>query len=906
MEGNNLFKALMSTIKNNFVKNNVEVLFWRFSNNQIKTIKSYEDISNNTSETNDMDIHSAISQYIHPNDQTKIKNILSDLIQGSEKNSVLFRMVIDQKVIHIRATFERVMDDLGNNLGLLILATDCTNELKEMKETQYQRLKNELIYTMNMMSVEHIPEIIRMFLENALIITESKIGCMYHYDKIQRSFVSFCCSNRFLPDEDGFNEDVENAFSDTHFLDEALTQKQIIIVNEGTSLVFTKYMVIPVLIMEEIASVLVVSNKEDFYTSNDARSIKSSLEEVYRVIQLKENEKIASINREKFQQTFEKAPLGISFISLEGDFIRANKKYCEILGYTEKEMVTMDFAQLTYIDDVDENVRLHNALKNDDIDQYSYEKRYIRADQSLVWVKVTANKVKEEVSKDVYIINVAEDITELEQYRSRLEELVNVKTNEIIRIEEELKLFFNTTLDMLCIANFNGYFTRISTTWNKTLGWSEEELMSQPYINFIHPEDIKQTKLVFKELLQGTNLMNFKNRFICKDGTYKWIDWNSTALLERKLVIAAARDITKQKEIEDALIEAKQEAELAFVAKSEFLANISHEIRTPLNSVIGYAELLEGHLKNPNYISYVKGISTSGRILLSLINDILDLSKLEASKMTLKRDWVNIRDFILNIEKVFTFSAQSKHIDLLIEIDQRLPRYIYMDEIRVRQVLINLLGNGIKFTHKGYVQLKVTFEQETRLEDLNHLVFIVEDTGIGIEENNLESIFEVFTQQKSIEQKYGGSGLGLAICKKLLNIMNGEVFVSSQLGKGSTFTVKINKVRFNEFRNAHVPEPQHYDLSKIEEGIKGDQSFNLNLIDQLVQSKSALKMNLIKQIAKDLIQFGTDHQLEDIRLIAQQLMKAITDNDLEQCNSIINLLKQLLIKREIVNDEKFL
>lgn len=895
MEGNNLFKALMNTVKRNFAQNNVEVLFWSFSNNQIRRINVYEDIFVHTLDAPEKDIHYVILKYVHTNDQMKISNALIDLRNGVEKNSMIFRTVIDQKTKHMRATFEKVTDDSGNCMGVLILATDCTNELKEMKEIQYQRLKNELIYTMNMMSVEDVPEIIRMFLENALIITESRIGCIYHYDKVKGAFISFHCSNRFIPDEDEPDVDAETAFVDADFLDEAIVQKKTVIVNEGTYQIFSRYMMIPVIIVEDIVGVLVVSNKEEIYTNNDARAIKSSLEEVYRVIALKENEKIASVNREKFQQTFEKAPLGISFISLEGNFIRANKKYCEILGYTEDALTKMNFAQLTFEEDRGENMRLHNALKEDEISEYSYEKRYIRADQSLVWVKITSNKVKEEISKDVYIINVTEDITELEQYRSRLEELVDVKTNEIIQIEEELKLFFNTALDMLCISNFNGYFTKISKMWSKTLDWSEEELMSQPYINIVHPEDKEKTISMLEELLKGTNVINFKNRVACRDGTYKWIDWNSTALIERKIVLSAARDITKQKEIEDALIEAKQKAELAFVAKSEFLANISHEIRTPLNSVIGYADLLEGHLQNPDYINYVKGISTSGRILLSLINDILDLSKLEASKMTLMYDWVNIREFIQNIENVFTFSAQSKHISLYVEIDQRLPRYVYMDEIRVRQVLINLLGNGIKFTHVGFVKLSVTFEQDDVLVDQNRLVFIVEDSGIGIEESNFETIFDAFTQHKSLDQNYGGSGLGLAICKKLINIMDGEIIVSSQMDKGSTFKVRINKIRFNHYENKNMMEYLANEVL-IESAILGDQDFHSRLVNQLMQSKSALKMHLIKQIAKDLIQFGTECKYDEILLIGKQLNQAINDTDLERCNHIVNFLKRLLIK----------
>ncbi|MBC7959552.1 MAG: hypothetical protein H7X94_06785, partial [Vallitaleaceae bacterium] len=297
-----------------------------------------------------------------------------------------------------------------------------------------------------------------------------------------------------------------------------------------------------------------------------------------------------------------------------------------------------------------------------------------------------------------------------------------------------------------------------------------------------------------------------------------------------------------------------------------------------------------------------KGISSSGRILLSLINDILDLSKLEASKMTLKYEWVNIRDFMDHIEKVFILNAKNKQIDFLIEMDTDFPRYVFMDEIRVRQVLINLIGNAIKFTHEGYVKLKISYHNDTQEVGKNDLIFMVEDTGIGIADDNLEEIFNAFTQQKSLNMiHYGGTGLGLAICKKTLDIMNGEIFVSSQVGKGSTFEVKLKDIALNNLKNVSM-HPIDIDVTVILEAFQTDKKFKKHMVSLLVQSKNALKMNLIKQISTELIEFGVKSSHEPIIELGTHLKKSIEEIDLEQCNRIVNQLKRVLIPVEERHD----
>lgn len=268
----------------------------------------------------------------------------------------------------------------------------------------------------------------------------------------------------------------------------------------------------------------------------------------------------------------------------------------------------------------------------------------------------------------------------------------------------------------------------------------------------------------------------------------------------RKLKQEIAQKEKIQKELEternhiqalnEELEKAKNIAENISKQKSEFLANMSHEIRTPMNSVIGFTEILEKEIKNPLHKEYLDSIKKGGNALLRIINDILDLSKIEAGKLEIRNESLNPTNMFLEIESIFHAKIISKNIIFIVDIDKAIPKYIIIDGVRIRQVLFNLIGNAIKFTQNGYIKLKVESIHKDNIKSKIDLIFSVEDTGIGIDEKNLQTIFNAFEQQENQDVvKYGGTGLGLAICTKLIKMMNGEIKVESQKNKGSTFTV---------------------------------------------------------------------------------------------------------------------
>src|SRR5664280_1302455 len=257
-------------------------------------------------------------------------------------------------------------------------------------------------------------------------------------------------------------------------------------------------------------------------------------------------------------------------------------------------------------------------------------------------------------------------------------------------------------------------------------------------------------------------------------------------------------------ELEQRIDERTAQLDAANRAKSEFLANMSHEIRTPMNAVLGYAELLGFMLEDKTQRDYIESIKSSGRSLLTLINDILDLSKIEAGKLELQFEFVNSQSFFSEFERIFSLRLSDKGLKFILEISSGSPEGIYVDDARLRQIILNLIGNAIKFTEKGSIRLKVYTENpqiitypKGKTDEFIDLIIEVTDTGIGISKEMQQEIFNPFVQgQGQNIKKYGGTGLGLAISQRLVQLMNGTIELDSKLNRGSSFKIKIPEVSY--------------------------------------------------------------------------------------------------------------
>ncbi|MCB0430633.1 MAG: response regulator [Flavobacteriales bacterium] len=364
----------------------------------------------------------------------------------------------------------------------------------------------------------------------------------------------------------------------------------------------------------------------------------------------------------------------------------------------------------------------------------------------------------------------------------------------LLESEERYRTIVENAHDMIYRADFNGYFTYLNPIAKRITGYTDKELLRMNYLDLIHDDWRERVGAFYKkQLLSLTTTTYFEFQIRTKDGRDVWIGQNVEATIENKKVVefqAVARDITERVKAEEALKVAKEQAESATQAKSTFLANMSHEIRTPMNGVMGMSRLLGDTPLNQEQKEYVQAINVSAENLLTIINDVLDFSKIEAGKVVLEKAPFRLDDLLNTIEKTMLVLAREKGLDFTVECSEQVPLQILSDRVRLNQVLMNLVGNAIKFTEKGGVSLAVHVKDQR--DNLYCLAFQVIDTGIGIPQSKLESIFSSFEQATSdTTRKYGGTGLGLSISKELVQLFGGDIHVESKEGIGSTFMFNI-------------------------------------------------------------------------------------------------------------------
>ncbi|MGE5339856.1 MAG: ATP-binding protein [Candidatus Omnitrophota bacterium] len=287
------------------------------------------------------------------------------------------------------------------------------------------------------------------------------------------------------------------------------------------------------------------------------------------------------------------------------------------------------------------------------------------------------------------------------------------------------------------------------------------------------------------------------------------------------------------------LLAAKEQAEMAANSKSVFLANMSHEIRTPMNAILGYSRLLNKLVSGQKQKEYLDIVETSGRNLLALIDDILDLSRIEAGKVDIINKPMAPSALFREIENIFRIKTREKGIDFIILESPDIPGSLMMDETRLRQILFNVVGNAVKFTDEGHVKLSIKRVNPDKKKKRIDLIFTIEDTGIGIHEDQIERIFEAFEQQKGQSSRYGGTGLGLAITKRLVEMMNGKLSVRSQVGQGTTFTIEIPNVEISSVQALRCPSTpprnERLDFHGSVVLVVEDNPHNLTLVKDLLE-----------------------------------------------------------------------
>ncbi len=471
---------------------------------------------------------------------------------------------------------------------------------------------------------------------------------------------------------------------------------------------------------------------------------------------------------------------------------------------------------------------------------HTAEYRIVRSDGEVRHAWAEGEFVYDESSEQpVKAVGIVQDITERKKSEQAL-----------LRAKEEWERTFDAVPDLIAILDRDFKIRRMNQAMGKKLENAPPQDMGLPCYQLVHQMDHPPAFCPHMHLLKTGEEYRaeiFEERL----GGYFIVTASPLYDAQGEIFgsVHVARDITERRQAEETLRQyardleaAKVQAEAANRAKSEFLANMSHEIRTPMNAILGFAEILEEKVSESSQRYYLSAIRASGKSLLRLINDILDLSKVEAGKLKLEYQPISVQPIFNEMARVFSKKLSDKGLDFFVEVADEVPESILMDEARLRQILLNLVGNAVKFTQNGHVRVSVMSRYPEEESSTITLVFSVEDTGIGIAEAQQEQIFGPFEQQSGQSQsEFGGTGLGLAITRRLVEMMGGTITVGGALGTGAVFTVEIPDVRIPAVSPppVHGEEPAPYEARVAFERacllVADDMEINRDLIRCLLE-----------------------------------------------------------------------
>jgi PAS domain S-box-containing protein len=577
---------------------------------------------------------------------------------------------------------------------------------------------------------------------------------------------------------------------------------------------------------------------------NFAGSIADFVALALEVYERKRTEAALRQAEEKYRSIFENAVTGIFQTTSDGVFISANPALASIYGYDSAiDLIT----QLTNI----EGQLYVNPQRRQEFIQLmaekgavsEFESQVYRRDGSVIWISENALAIKDADDNFLYYEGTVEDITQrkateeaLKEREERFRSLVNNIAGAVYRRAYHTDWCMEFISD--AIADIVGYPASYFTCHNGRLNFR----------NIIHPDDQPLLQPVIEQAIAEKHPYIVEYRVIHRDGRVRWVYEKGQGLFDDSGAVlwldGVIFDITDRKQTEAELQKAKEAAEQASQAKSQFLANMSHELRTPLNAIIGYSEMLQEEVEELGQDEIkpdLEKIRSAGKHLLALINDILDISKIEAGKMDLYLEAFSLSHLVYEVETTIQPLVEKNNNRLQINCDPHIGT-MYADLTKVRQALLNLLSNAAKFTEKGTITLTVTRDYRNGLSASNleaksgaiaatsdpdsWIVFQVQDTGIGMTLDQLETVFQAFTQaDASTTRKYGGTGLGLAITRHFCRMMGGDITVNSRIGEGSTFTIYLpTQVHDRQSETIHAPADVRAapsdELSVISKNIK--------------------------------------------------------------------------------------
>ena len=609
---------------------------------------------------------------------------------------------------------------------------------------------------------------------------------------------------------------------------------------------------------EKIAVDMMKSGAFDYFPKSDitAERLTQVLHTGLRLKSIEEEKNQATVglkeNERLLDLVYNSTNAGMCLMDEEGIIIRANSAYCSLFNVKQDDVIGTKFPE--YVMQDKKHISLNKFDRKPNLgEETTYDIEIENQESGTIYLFVTERVFADEIGAKFKIATFA-DITlkKRDEEHKRLIESIIVNSNDSIALSN-----VNGDNQELTIIFINNAFL-------ESTGYEPSEIIGHK-LSILFGEKTDPIEInKMHDAIYSKQKTEIEVICYTKQKNEYWVSLNASPIPDEFGNIThwvfILKDVTERKKIEDTLHQSKTEAETSAQQRADFLSNMSHEIRTPMNAIIGLTELMLQESRDPKFLENLQSIKFSADNLLVIVNEILDYSKLDAGKVRIERISFNINQIFKELDKTIGLRAREKSIRFVCSLDKECPQFLMGDPVRLNQILINLAGNAIKFTHEGSVEVKADILQKTETDI--RILFTVTDTGIGIPDDKLHLIFESFTQAYTDTTRlFGGTGLGLTISKRLIEMLEGEIHVKSKVGEGSAFSFELSYGISDQnaviIEKEKEKEKKQKDLTGIKVLIAED-----NRMNQLVARQIFKKWNVDIQIANT--------GLEAVQLLSQK------------------------------------
>jgi PAS domain S-box-containing protein len=659
---------------------------------------------------------------------------------------------------------------------LYVVFVDLTERKKAENILKADEVRLESLMRLSEVQPTSLHDYLDIALEEAIKLLDSKIGYIYFYNEKSEEFTLNTWSKSAMAECEIREKKTLYNLKETGIWGEVVRQRKPIMVNnfqqpselkkgypEG-HVVIQNFISIPVFSDGEIVAVIGLANKESGYSDTDLIQLNLFAQSLWITVSKKRAEEELYTSKQMLQLILDNIPQRVFWKDKNSVFLGANMQFAKdaglsdqsaLIGKSDFDMIWRTNAEKYRADD--------NSVIQSGKSKLNFEEEQNWATGESLWLR-TSKVPLTDINGEVFgVLGTYEDITEVKQAENALKERT-----------EELNRFFNVALDLLCIASMDGYFIQLNKSWESTLGYSEEELKSKSFLEFVHPDDLEGTLKAISTLSESKPVVGLVNRYKCKDGSYKWIEWRSAPA--NNLIYAAARDITDRKMYEQQLKELN-------ATKDKFFSIIAHDLKNPFNAMLAMSNLLfekPDEFNKSQIIEFGKLMNETTRSAFDLLDNLLQWSQSQTGHIDFYPQNYLLKDVVSQSIKVVDLQAINKQVTLEIRVDDSIV--IFADLNIIKTVLRNLISNGVKYTNAGGTVIVYANKIDGGVE------VVVKDTGVGIAPEAIAKIFRIDSKYTTLgTAKEAGTGLGLVLCKEFIGMHNGKIWVESVKGEGSEF-----------------------------------------------------------------------------------------------------------------------